>query len=213
MGDAAVAANRPHARTSVAKDTVGRGPYGARAGWPTVLKEGEEGFPGGYCRCSEPYGADGSGIAEVDISELMNVQGGKGKAVRILHWLKDELWSLGAPGPKAPEALDVDLGLERDGQDEDLRDGQEEDLQDGGVPLEEGVENLGLSDEKNIEEEALTADEVNEPEKEEPPASLPVKGQPFIPPHLYCNSDSIMRHRQRFPKCAPLQPSRDLTLP
>ncbi|KAF3917170.1 Ligatin [Dactylellina cionopaga] len=49
------------------------------------------------------------GVAEVDIA-VDGGRGEKGKGVRILHWVNDELWSLGGAGVGPPEKLDVAWG-------------------------------------------------------------------------------------------------------
>lgn len=45
------------------------------------------------------------GVAEVDISRLSKVVGEKGKAVRILHWFKDELGGSGHEPPAQVEGV------------------------------------------------------------------------------------------------------------
>ncbi|KAF3172771.1 hypothetical protein TWF788_009362 [Orbilia oligospora] len=77
------------------------------------------------------------GVAETDI-ESGGGRGGKGKAVRVLHWVGDELWGLGGSGVNPPEILDVATTTVVDVTGEGER-------QDGGVSLE------GL----NIEEEVV----------------------------------------------------------
>ncbi|KAK6498520.1 hypothetical protein TWF481_011108 [Arthrobotrys musiformis] len=80
------------------------------------------------------------GVAEADI-ESGGGRGGKGKAVRILHWFGDELWGLGGGGVAPPESLEVAAATAA--VDVDVVEG--EGRQDGGVSLE------GLK----IEEEAV----------------------------------------------------------
>ncbi|KAJ6256532.1 hypothetical protein Dda_8394 [Drechslerella dactyloides] len=67
------------------------------------------------------------GIAEANIP-ASGGRGGKGKAVRILHWVGDELWALGG-GLTPPERLAVSWG---DGGVSEQVGGEEA----GGVPLE-----------------------------------------------------------------------------
>ncbi|KAF1990703.1 hypothetical protein K402DRAFT_460132 [Aulographum hederae CBS 113979] len=88
------------------------------------------------------------GVCEVDVAGLERVQGAKGVAVEIVHWLGDELWSwsaAGKPGVKAPEQLPGWLDGEVDGEEGDLAaktagvslddaDGE------GGMPSPEGNE-------------------------------------------------------------------------
>ncbi|EWC43403.1 hypothetical protein DRE_07650 [Drechslerella stenobrocha 248] len=74
------------------------------------------------------------GVAEVDITATGG-RGGKGKAVRVLHWVGDELWSLGSAGVAPPERLEVSSKLGAD-------------IEEGGVSLE----GLGINDEKEEEE-------------------------------------------------------------
>ncbi|KAF3283129.1 hypothetical protein TWF970_001114 [Orbilia oligospora] len=91
------------------------------------------------------------GVAETDI-ESGGGRGGKGKAVRVLHWVGDELWGLGGSGVNPPEILEVatttaaDVAGEVEGQD-------------GGVSLEglsigeEVVGESSKSAEKRVEKE------------------------------------------------------------
>ncbi|RPB02651.1 hypothetical protein L873DRAFT_1826672 [Choiromyces venosus 120613-1] len=66
------------------------------------------------------------GVCEVDVCALERVAGEKGKAVRVLHWVGDEIWKLGGGGV-IPERL----GGDDDDELEDLEDGI------GGVSLED----------------------------------------------------------------------------
>ncbi|KAF8468395.1 eukaryotic translation initiation factor SUI1 family protein [Kalaharituber pfeilii] len=79
------------------------------------------------------------GIAEIDVSELSKVVGEKGKAVRILHWYGDEIWSLGGSGGEAPEKVDF-------GDDEEVvrEEKEEEKVEEGNVEqkVESGMEKL-----------------------------------------------------------------------
>ncbi|KAK6497079.1 hypothetical protein TWF506_004561 [Arthrobotrys conoides] len=77
------------------------------------------------------------GVAETDI-DSGGGRGGKGKAVRVLHWVGDELWGLGGSGVNPPEILEIATAAPADVTGE-------EQGQDGGVSLE------GL----NIEEEVV----------------------------------------------------------
>lgn len=67
------------------------------------------------------------GVAETDI-ESGGGRGGKGKAVRVLHWVGDELWGLGGSGVNPPEILEVATTTTAD-----VSEGEEG--QDGGVSL------------------------------------------------------------------------------
>ena len=58
------------------------------------------------------------GVCEIDVAKLQNVRGEKGKAVRSVHWVGDELWDWstgGKPGVTVPEAID---GWDLKGDDE-----------------------------------------------------------------------------------------------
>ncbi|KAF3924130.1 Ligatin [Arthrobotrys entomopaga] len=66
------------------------------------------------------------GIAEVDMGVDGGI-GGKGKGVRILHWVGDELWSMGGGGGiNPPESLEVHWGTQEEEQEEE---------EEGGVSL------------------------------------------------------------------------------
>ncbi|KAK6330506.1 hypothetical protein TWF696_003395 [Orbilia brochopaga] len=96
------------------------------------------------------------GVAEVDIPATGG-RGGKGKAVRILHWVGDELWALGG-GSAPPERLTVSWGGEEIG-------GEEE----GGVSLEDQPDEEKVADstkalgELNLETQAGGDDEEEHP--------------------------------------------------
>ncbi|KAK2764258.1 Eukaryotic translation initiation factor 2D [Arachnomyces sp. PD_36] len=48
------------------------------------------------------------GVCEIDVSNLKDVQGARGHAVRGIHWIGDEIWgwsASGRPGQAAPESL------------------------------------------------------------------------------------------------------------
>jgi len=103
------------------------------------------------------------GVAEIDIADLTNVSGEKGKAVKILHWVNDELYHLGSPGLSIPESLNVPVETEQ--------------LEtDGGVSLAEPLEEL------NLEDKGKGKAEVEEDSKDEQEPDLPVQGKtvPFI---------------------------------
>ncbi|CUS15373.1 unnamed protein product [Tuber aestivum] len=53
----------------------------------------------------------GVGVCEVDVSALEWVAGEKGKAVKVLHWVGDEIWKLGGEGT-IPERLGDEKGVE-----------------------------------------------------------------------------------------------------
>ena len=46
------------------------------------------------------------GILEMDLSEIQDVRDVKGKAVKILHWVDDELWKLGGDGGNIPDNIE-----------------------------------------------------------------------------------------------------------
>ncbi|CCX07225.1 Similar to Translation machinery-associated protein 64; acc. no. Q04600 [Pyronema omphalodes CBS 100304] len=47
------------------------------------------------------------GVCEVDVSALHEVEGERGRAVRVLHWVGDEVYKWGGGGGKVPESLKV----------------------------------------------------------------------------------------------------------
>ncbi|KAA8911765.1 hypothetical protein FN846DRAFT_394320 [Sphaerosporella brunnea] len=47
------------------------------------------------------------GVCEIDIAALEKAAGEKGRAVKILHWVGDELYRLGGSSVKVPEALEI----------------------------------------------------------------------------------------------------------
>jgi translation initiation factor 2D len=47
------------------------------------------------------------GVCEIDVAGLEKAVGEKGRAVRILHWVGDEIYKLGGSSAKVPEALEV----------------------------------------------------------------------------------------------------------
>ncbi|KAK6329873.1 hypothetical protein TWF718_003302 [Orbilia javanica] len=100
------------------------------------------------------------GIAEADI-DSSGGRGGKGKAVRVLHWAGDELWGLGGSGVGPPEDLEVPTAATNAAVD--IKDGEEG--QDGGVSLE------GLTIEEEVGESSKSAGkEVEREESDEEPA-------------------------------------------
>lgn len=46
------------------------------------------------------------GICEINVSGLARVVGEKGKAVRVVHWVGDEIFNNGGAGGKIPEGLE-----------------------------------------------------------------------------------------------------------
>lgn len=75
------------------------------------------------------------GICEIDVSELGEVQGTKGHAIRGLHWQGDDLWawsSSSRPGRPAPEYLE--------GWDEDEVEEAEEGI--AGMTLDENADTV-----------------------------------------------------------------------
>ena len=98
------------------------------------------------------------GLCEIDISRLETVQGQKGKAVRGVHWLGDELWEWGTTSvPRiVPEAIDGwDVGnsvdaLALEHGSENLANESKDDQDQGGVPLSD-VEKLSLNEDDDFE--------------------------------------------------------------
>ncbi|KAI9776992.1 MAG: hypothetical protein M1839_009136 [Geoglossum umbratile] len=95
------------------------------------------------------------GVCEINVSELKTVAGGKGRAVRGVHWSGDELWAWSAGGkgggdrPRMLEGwgLKSEAGIQdvKDEIDQLRIDEEEAEIEeDGGVPLEdEKGDNLG----------------------------------------------------------------------
>lgn len=103
------------------------------------------------------------GVCEINVSELGEVQGTKGHAVRGLHWEGDELWSWSAssrPGQPAPEYLE--------GWDEETKD------------VEDAVQELTLKEQETEAQQGVPLDgeaqEAPEQEPLEPEAEPTVKG-------------------------------------
>ena len=97
------------------------------------------------------------GVCEIDVSQLGEVQGTKGQAVRGLHWEGDELWawsSSSRPGQPSPEYLE--------GWDEEV----EEEVGEG---VEQEVGDLTLEDKEKTQAQG----EVREPEEQ--PEEAPVE--------------------------------------
>lgn len=46
------------------------------------------------------------GVCEINVSGLTRVVGEKGKAVRVVHWVGDEIFNNGGAGGKIPEGLE-----------------------------------------------------------------------------------------------------------
>lgn len=46
------------------------------------------------------------GVCEINVSGLTRVVGEKGKAVRVVHWVGDEIFNYGGAGGKIPETLE-----------------------------------------------------------------------------------------------------------
>lgn len=46
------------------------------------------------------------GVCEINVSGLTRVVGEKGKAVRVVHWVGDEIFNYGGTGGKIPENLE-----------------------------------------------------------------------------------------------------------
>ena len=83
------------------------------------------------------------GVCEIDISALGDVRGSKGRAIKGLHWVGDELWSWsstpGLSGLPEPESLAGWETLQKSNSDADL------------ASVENGLEDLGLEDEDEEE--------------------------------------------------------------
>jgi translation initiation factor 2D len=99
------------------------------------------------------------GTAEIDISALRAVQGVKGHAVRIQHWLGDELWAYspsGKPGVDPPDELEPTW---KD-QIQELNDARELAEKTADMKLEDESEEQG-----GVKLEARTADAVDGKER------------------------------------------------
>jgi len=104
------------------------------------------------------------GVCEVDVSALGVVVGEKGKAVRVLHWVGDEIWKLGGEGV-IPERLGDEDGVE------DLEEGI------GGVSLEDvGGKEKG----KEMGVGNGDTDDGQEDVRELSVKGLPRLGRPFV---------------------------------
>lgn len=89
------------------------------------------------------------GVCEVDVSGLSRVVGEKGKAVRVVHWVGDEIFNHGGAGGKIPESLESGDGVDEAAEelggvslknktDEDKGKGKEDAEADtGGEPIRE----------------------------------------------------------------------------
>ncbi|KAK6360820.1 hypothetical protein TWF730_006942 [Orbilia blumenaviensis] len=96
------------------------------------------------------------GVAEADL-DSSGGRGGKGKAVRILHWAGDELWGLGGSGVGPPENLEVATATTEASIDEG---------HDGGVSLE----GLNIGEETVGESSKSAGKQVEKEESDEEPA-------------------------------------------
>lgn len=96
------------------------------------------------------------GVCEIDVANLREVQGTKGRAVRGLHWEGDELWawsSSSRPGQPAPEFIE---GWDVEGEEV-------------GEGIGQGVDELTLEDRgdaQEVEDDGEPAEEPPEEEKE-----------------------------------------------
>jgi translation initiation factor 2D len=107
------------------------------------------------------------GICEIDVSQLQQVQGAKGHAVRIGHWVGDELWAWsasGKPGGVPPESipgwlLDDEEEIAKGVENLDIHD------EDGGVAINQALKNgdptasngdKGLAEEVDVDDKELT---------------------------------------------------------
>lgn len=50
------------------------------------------------------------GVCEIDVNGLTKVVGEKGKAVRVVHWVGDEIFNHGGAGSKIPDSLELPTG-------------------------------------------------------------------------------------------------------
>ncbi|OKL64372.1 hypothetical protein UA08_00761 [Talaromyces atroroseus] len=130
------------------------------------------------------------GICEINVSELGEVQGTKGHAVRGLHWEGDELWSWSSssrPGQSAPEYLE--------GWDEETRD------------VEDAVQELTLKEQEAEarREEARPDEEEQEPLEPEAEPTVKEIDEAFVKAFVY----SLYQLK----KDNPSTPNHGLTLP
>jgi translation initiation factor 2D len=51
------------------------------------------------------------GVCEIDVAGLEKVVGERGKAVRMVHWVGDEIFNHGGHGASIPKALDMPEGM------------------------------------------------------------------------------------------------------
>jgi len=104
------------------------------------------------------------GVAEIDISDLQQVQGVKGHAVQTMSWLGDQVWSWSSSGQGGKDApAEIEEWL----KDEDVDEVQEATkklaIQDDETSAEGGVAlQSGASTRQNLKD---TVEEVNEEER------------------------------------------------
>ena len=98
------------------------------------------------------------GVCDIDVSQLQNARGEKGKAVRGIHWVGDEIWIWGTEArPEIPipesvrgwDTIDNESSVEESVQALQLKDAESGDV--GGVALDD------------IEEQKLSAEVVGAP--------------------------------------------------
>lgn len=53
------------------------------------------------------------GVCEINVSGLTRVVGEKGKAVRVVHWVGDEIFNNGGAGGKIPEGLEWSIEVSK----------------------------------------------------------------------------------------------------
>ncbi|KAF2092888.1 hypothetical protein NA57DRAFT_61992 [Rhizodiscina lignyota] len=119
------------------------------------------------------------GVCEIDVSALQKVQGTKGHAVRIEHWMGDELWgwsASGKPGASAPESLpgwmpqeedDIaekmeDLDIEGEAQGGGVALGSAEPVSSREAPRSNGGVDSELIEEVELNEKELTTKDIDE---------------------------------------------------
>ena len=107
------------------------------------------------------------GVCEIDVGQLQNARGEKGKAVRGIQWVGDEIWIWGTEGrPEIPIPESVrgwDTTGNESSVEESVRTLELEDADsgdDGGVTLD------------NIEEQKLSADVIGVPVEDHAAGSL-----------------------------------------
>lgn len=124
------------------------------------------------------------GVCEVNVSGLTKVVGEEGKAVRVVHWVGDEIFNYGGAGGKIPESLEWPTG------------GQEV------SETTKGLEDIGLED-KDEEGKGKEKQGVEENTGEEEIRELTTKGffRSYAPKRSHQADQTTCRNRRSFPLC------------